>query len=62
MRKEYNAFGKVSSYTRELESYGAELHGLMLMKAGAWEIDNRARVEEYCDNGSVVNGFLKMRK
>ena len=31
--------GKVTSYTRELDSYRAELHGVLSMMTGAWEVD-----------------------
>ena len=53
---EYSLSGKVRSYIRAGQ-VPAELHGLLSMVAGAWEINNTARVKAYCDNRGVVKGF-----
>ena len=56
----YSSSGKVRSYTRELDSYRSELHGVLSLMAGAWSINSRAQVRAYCDNKSVVDGFKRM--
>ena len=42
-------------------NYRAELRGLMLMMAEAWEINSCAKVKAYCDNRSKVDGLKKFR-
>ena len=59
---EFSSSGKVRSYTRELDSYRAELQGVLSMMAGAWKINKKAQVKAYCDNYGVVVGFKKMAK
>ena len=59
--EDYCSAGKVQSHTRDMDSYRAELHGLMSVMAGAWSIKPRAAVKVYCDNESVVKGYHRMR-
>ena len=59
--EDYCSAGKVQSHTRDMDSYRAELHGLMSVMAGAWSIKPRAAVKVYCDSESLVKGYHKMR-
>ena len=55
--------GKVTSHTRDMDSYRAELHGLMSLMAGAWTVvDPDDEVDAYCDNESVWKGFMKIKR
>ena len=55
--------GKVMSHTRDMDSYRAELHGLMSLMAGAWTvIDPDDEIDAYCDNESVWKGFMKIKR
>ena len=58
---EYSSLGKVRSYTRELDSYGSELHGVLSMMPDAWEVNSRAQVKACCVNQNDVEGFKKPR-
>ena len=45
-----------------MDSYRTELHGTMSLMVGAWEsVHDGDTVTAYCDNGSVVKGFKKVR-
>ena len=61
--EEFSSSGKVESYSRERNSYRAELHGLLSMMAGAWKIqlNSKAQVKAYCDNQNFVGGFKKLQ-
>ena len=55
--------GKVTSHTRGMASYRAELHGLMSLMAGAWTVvDSYDEVDAYCDNESVWKGYMKIKR
>ena len=60
--EKYSSSGKMTSYTRELDSYRSELYGDLYMMPGAWEVNTKARVVAYCNNPIVVVGFKQIRR
>ena len=40
--EDYCSAGKVQSHTRAMDSYRAELHGLMSVMAGAWSLKTQS--------------------